>query len=175
MKRLSPIVLVSLLTLLFSCVERDRFSDQAFISAYKPVLMDRESLERSIKWEAPAEIKSPAKIYYKDNYILISERYKGIHVVDNTDPKNPVIKGYISVPGCVDMSIKESILYVDNAVDLVAIDLSKIAAGQIEVKKRIKETFPDLVPPDGVSVPYRYTKGNRPQNSVIVNWVKIKS
>ena len=175
MKRLSPIVLVSLLTLLFSCVERDRFSDPAFISAYKPVLMDRESLEWSIRWEPPSEIKSPAKIYYKDNYILISERYKGVHVVDNADPKNPVVKGYISVPGCVDMAIKESILYVDNAVDLVAIDLSKIGTGQIEVKKRIKESFPDLAPPDGLSVPYRYTKGNRPQNSVIVNWVKIKS
>ncbi|HMI01788.1 MAG TPA: hypothetical protein VK541_04855 [Pedobacter sp.] len=134
--------------------------------------MDRESLERSIKWQPPAEIKSPAKIYYKDNYILISERYKGVHIVDNADPKNPVIKGYISVPGCVDMSIKESTLYVDNAVDLVAIDLSKIAAGQIEVKKRIKETFPELVPPDGMGIPFRYTKANRPKNSVIVNWVK---
>lgn len=171
MKRLSPFLLLGLLTLLISsCV--DNFADAPFNSAYKPVLMDRESLERSIKWQPPAEIKSPAKIYYKDNYILISERYKGVHIVDNADPRNPVIKGYISVPGCVDMSIKESTLYVDNAVDLVAIDLSKIAAGQIEVKKRITEVFPELVPPDGMFMPHLYTKGSRPKNSVIVNWVK---
>lgn len=172
MKRLSPLVLFSLLALLVSCVDNYDRSELAFISEYKPVLMDRESLERSIKWQPPAEIKSPAKIYYKDNYILISERYKGVHIVDNADPKNPVIKGYISVPGCVDMSVKESTLYVDNAVDLVAIDLSKISIGQIEVKKRIKETFPELVPPDGMSIPFRYLKDNRPKNSVIVNWVK---
>lgn len=171
MKRLSPFLLLSLLTLFLSCVD-NTFSDQIFISAYKPVLMDRESLERSIKWQPPAEIKSPAKIYYKDNYILISERYKGVHIVDNADPGNPVVKGYISVPGCVDMSIKESTLYVDNAVDLVAIDLGKIGTGVIEVKKRIREVFPELVPPDDMSVPYMYRNGSRPKNSVIVNWIK---
>jgi hypothetical protein len=171
MKRLSPFLLLSLLTLLSSCVENN-FTDPAFNSAYKPILMDRESLERSIKWQPPAEIKSPAKIYYKNNYILISERYKGVHIVDNANPSNPVIKGYISVPGCVDMAIKEGTLYVDNAVDLVAIDLSKIATGQIEVKKRIKEVFPELVPPDAMFIPYLYAKNTRPKNSVIVNWVK---
>lgn len=170
MKRISPIVLFSLLAILASCVERSSWSEP--MTTYKPVLMDRASLEKSVIWQPPVDIKSPAKIYYKDNYILISEHFKGVHIVDNTNPKNPVIKGYISVPGCVDMSMKENILYVDNAVDLVAIDMSKIGIGQIEVKKRIKETFPELVPPDGLSIPYRYSKGNRPQNSVIVNWVK---
>jgi hypothetical protein len=170
MKRLSPYLLLSLLTLFTSCW--NRATEPEFISAYKPVLMARESLEQSISWQSPAEIKSPAKVYYKDDYILISERYKGVHIVDNADPKNPVIKGYISVPGCVDMSIKESTLYVDNAVDLVAIDLSKIATGQIEVKKRIKEVFPELVPPDGSYIPMLYRIDSRPKNSVIVNWVK---
>jgi hypothetical protein len=133
--------------------------------------MERASLEKSIKWQPPEEIKSPGKIYYKDKYIMISERYKGVHIIDNTDPKNPVIKGHISVPGCVDMAMKENTLYVDNAVDLVAIDVSKIHLGQIEVKKRIKETFPELLPPDGMFIPNLYRKENRPPNSVIVNWV----
>ena len=169
MKRSAPLMLLSLLTMLVSCI--GTVDEPEYYSAYTPVLMDRESLERSIKWHPPAEIKSPAKIYYKDNYIMISEHFKGVHIVDNTDPNKPVIKGYISVPGCVDMAIKENTLYVDNAVDLVAIDVSKINVGQIEVKKRIKETFPELIPPDGMSIPYRYTKGMRPKNSVIVNWV----
>lgn len=170
MKRISTFVLLGVVTIFASCVENSRWTDP--VSAYKPVMMDRESLEKSVRWQTPVDIKSPAKIYYKDNYILISEHFKGVHVVDNADPKNPVIKGYISVPGCVDMSMKENILYVDNAVDLVAIDMSKIGIGQIEVKKRIKEAFPELLPPDGFSIPHRYTKGVRPQNSVIVNWVK---
>jgi len=170
MKRLSLLIILIGAAMLSSCFGPVDKPDP--LTAYKPVLMDRESLERSIVWKPATAIQSPAKIYYKDNYILISEHFKGVHIVDNTDPKNPLVKGYISVPGCVDMAMKENTLYVDNAVDLVAIDISQIAIGTIIVKKRIKETFPELVPPDGLSVPYKYSLANRPKNSVIVNWSK---
>jgi hypothetical protein len=170
MKRLSSIFFAFGLLFLSSCVE---FGGQPEpTTLYKPVLMDRSSLERSILWKPATDIKIPGKIYFKDNYILVSERYLGVHLIDNTDPKNPVKKGYISVPGCVDMAMKDNILYVDNAVDLVAIDISQIATGQIAVKKRVKDTFPELMPPDGLSIPYKYSTENRPKNSVIVNWSK---
>ena len=171
MKRISTFVMIAIVGLLTSCIGRS--TEPEYFTAYKPVLMDRASLEKSIKWHSPAQIKSPGKIYYKDKFIMISERYKGVHIVDNTDPENPVMKGYISVPGCVDMAMKENTLYVDNAVDLVAIDVSKTNIGQIEVKKRVKATFPELVPPDNMVLPTRYRKENRPPNSVIVNWEKI--
>ena len=167
MKRFSLIAFACSLIFLHSCRPKP-----VVLTAYRPVLMDRSSLERSIFWSKPADIKSPAKIYYKDNFILISERYKGVHVVDNSDPKNPIKKGYINVPGCVDMAMKENILYVDNAVDLVAIDISQIANNEITVKSRIKETFPELIPPDGMTVPEIYNMYNRPKNSVIINWIK---
>lgn len=171
MKRLSLLLSIcGVSCILSSCI---RFGEApAPTTLYKPVLMDRSSLERSILWKPAKEIKVPGKIYYKDNYILISERYLGVHLVDNTDPKNPVIKGYISVPGCVDMAMKDNTLYVDNAVDLVAIDISQIGSSQITIKKRVKDTFPELMPPDGLSVPYSYSIANRPKNSVIVNWTK---
>ncbi|MEJ7560146.1 MAG: hypothetical protein WKF66_17685 [Pedobacter sp.] len=170
MKRLSLLLFACGLSFLSSC---DGFNEQPFpTTVYKPVLMDRSSLERSILWKPATGIKTPGKIYFKDNYILISERYLGVHLVDNTDPKIPVMKGYISVPGCVDMAMKDNTLYVDNAVDLVAIDISQIANGKIEVKKRVKETFPELIPPDGLSIPYKYSAANRPKNTVIVNWSK---
>jgi hypothetical protein len=171
MKRLSLLVSVcGLSCCLSSCIRFGPAPEPTTL--YKPVLMDRSSLERSIVWKPATAIKIPGKIYYKDNYILISERYLGVHLVDNTDPKNPVMKGYISVPGCVDMAMKDNTLYVDNAVDLVAIDISQIASAKITIKKRVKDTFPELMPPDGLSVPYNYSIANRPKNSVIVNWTK---
>jgi hypothetical protein len=162
-------VFIVLLALLASCTPRPfhvRYTE------YKPVLMQRESLERSITLHTPEQIESPGKIFYKDNYILISERYKGIHIIDNTDPAKPVNKGYIRVPGCVDMAIKNSTLYVDNAVDLVAINISNIGNTEISVANRLKETFPELMPPDGFDVPPKYWKENRPKNTVIVRWEK---
>lgn len=154
-------------TLLVSCDPRYR---EPLLSKYVPVIMARESLERSVVFHTSESIKEPAKIYYKDKYIYISERFKGVHVIDNTDPKNPVNKGYIAVLGCVDMAIKNNTLYVDNAVDLVAIDISNISNSKIEVKKRIINAFPELRPPDGLGIPSKYGILNRPKNTIIVNW-----
>ncbi|MBC8053635.1 MAG: hypothetical protein H7Y13_11280 [Sphingobacteriaceae bacterium] len=149
-----------------------REPERPLYTEYRPVLLSRESLEKSITLQSPAKIKSPAKIYFKDNFIFISEQFKGVHIIDNADPKNPVNKGYIGVPGCVDMAIKDDVLYVDNATDLVAVDLSSLSSNQISVSKRIKNAFPELSTPDGRMVPDKYSLESRPKNTVLVEWIK---
>lgn len=144
------------------------------LTEYRPILMARESLERSIVLRSPAKIESPAKIYYKDKYIFISERFKGVHIIDNTDPKNPINRGYVSVPGCVDMALKENTLYVDNATDLVAIDLISLTSSTVRITKRIREVFSEAAPPDSRALPNIYNKENRPKNSIIIGWTKEK-
>lgn len=153
--------------LLFSCKSEP---DPDYYTGYRPVLLSRESLETSVTFHSPEKIISPAKIYYKDNFIFISERFKGIHVINNADPSHPVNTGYISVPGCVDMAIRGNILYADNAVDLVAVDLSSVGSSSLKITKRIKEVFPELSTPDGKALPEKYRKGNRPANTVLVAW-----
>lgn len=137
---------------------------------YVPVLLSRENLNKSISLKAPNNIVNPAKIYYKDQYIFISERFKGVHIIDNSDPKSPVNKGYVAVPGCVDMAIKNTTLYVDNAVDLIAIDLKEAALGKLAVVKRIENVFPEVSPPDGGVVPSKFNIENRPKNTIIIDW-----
>ncbi|MBC7381692.1 MAG: hypothetical protein H7296_01710 [Bacteroidia bacterium] len=139
-------------------------------TAYKPLFMKRAELESSIKFEGPAELNNPAKIYYKDNIIFIRESYKGIHMVDNTNPKAPVKIGFISVVGCLDLAIKGTTLYVDNATDLVAIDASD--ATKPFVVKRIVDAFPEPFPPDQLSIPSQYIKENRAPDLVLVSWFK---
>ncbi|WP_207533554.1 hypothetical protein [Desertivirga arenae] len=147
-------------------------SEPVHYTDYRPILLSRESLERSITLLAAREIKSPAKIYYKDKYIFISENYKGVHIIDNQDPTNPKNISFISVPGCVDMAIKGNALYVDNATDLAVVDLENIKTSGIKVTKRIKDAFPEIVPPDGYQIPEKYSLSNRPANTVVVEWVK---
>jgi hypothetical protein len=129
-------------------------------------------LEKSVVFHAPEAIQSPAKIYFKDQFILISEQLKGVHIIDNSDPKNPVNKGYLSVPGCVDMAIKDHVLYVDNATDLVAVDLNSLSQTQVKITKRVREVFPELQTPDNLPLQVKYQQHNRPSNSVLVGWVK---
>jgi len=140
---------------------------------YEAILLSRESLEKSVQLLAKQNIITPGKLYYKDNYIFISEKYKGVHVINNSNPSHPLNEAFISVPGCVDMAIKESALYVDNAVDLAVIDLSDIKNGKIKVAKRIRDAFPELVPPDGLEVPEKIKKGSRASGFVIVEWKKL--
>jgi len=139
-------------------------------TGYEPVLMKRAALEKSIAADSPRSLQNPMKIYFKDNYIFISEKYKGIHVIDNSDKTAPKNITFITVPGCIDMAVKNNTLYADNAVDLVAIDISNIS--NVKEVSRIKHVFPELTPPGNFSVPAKYQVGNRPENTIIVEWIK---
>lgn len=172
MRLLKTIILLLTIAVVFpSCVDFGK-GEPIQYTVYEPVLLSRESLERSIQLLPEREIGAPAKIYYKDNYIFISEKYKGIHVINNADPKNPDNEAFISVPGCVDMAIKENALYVDNAVDLAVIDLSEIKNSKIKITKRVRDAFPELVTPDGLSLPEKFSVNSRPKGAIIVEWIK---
>ncbi|MDR0726334.1 MAG: hypothetical protein LBF59_10070 [Prevotellaceae bacterium] len=132
---------------------------------YRPVYMDRANLERSVSYvETGKEMKNLGKIYFKHPYLFINEKYKGVHIFDNTNPENPVNKGFIAAPGCLDMAVKDNIIYLDNAVDMVCFDLND----KTKEVKRIPNVFPPLVSPDGVSFEH-------PEGLIIVEWVKRNS
>lgn len=135
---------------------------------YTPVLLDRADLEQSVILQDVKPMNDPGKIYYKDKHVFISEKYKGIHIIDNTDSLSPQKTGFIRVPGCVDLAIKGNVIYADNAVDLVAIELG--AEGSIKGINRVKNIFPEITPPDLSHVPSRYSKKNRPEGTIIVGW-----
>ena len=133
---------------------------------YKPIYMSREKLEVSINYIAEArDMIQTGKIYYRDPYIYVNERYTGVHVINNSNPAHPVREGFILAPGCIDMAVKGNILYLDNAVDLVSFDLNSK-----KVTKRIRNVFPEPLPPDDF---FRYRPENRPKGYIIVKWEKV--
>lgn len=162
-KKARNLVLLLLLPLLCSC---PGYVDPRPESEYSPILMSRDQLETSILKKEPRTISNPGKIYRYGNYILINEQYKGVHVINNTDPKVPVNIGFIQVPGCVDMAVKSNVLYVDNAVDLVAIDISDF--NDIKVAKRLRNTIPALLPPDNMGA--WFDMAGAPADAIIVDW-----
>ena len=161
MKRV--LLLLSIVLLFYGCP-----GDWEERSEYHPILMDRSVLESTVGVEAPKSLEAPGKIYYKSNMIYISERYKGVHVIDNSDPAAPKNIAFISAAGCVDMAIKNDIMYLDNAVDLVAIDLTTQ-----KLVKRIKNVFPEPYPPDLNFMPSEFEQGNRGDDKIIVGWKLI--
>ena len=140
-------------------------------SEYFPVLMERTELEKSVKFRDAQEIENPGKIYYKDQVIYLNEKYKGIHIIDNSNPELPKNIGFINLPGCIDIAIKNNSMFADNATDLVAIDISNISS--LKVTDRVKNVFPESTPPDLEYIPYMFSVSNRPSNTIIVGWKKL--
>lgn len=158
------IKLLGALLLLTACIEEPETE-----TAYTPVLMSRADLETSIKVSAPRKIDEAGKIYRKGDLLFINEKYKGVHVYNNADPASPVALGFILIPGNVDITIKGDIIYADNAVDLVSL---KYKSEGIQVQHRERNVFPEIVAPDMGTIPDAFTAGQRPANTVIVNWEK---
>ena len=169
MKTKSKFLLLASSLFLTSCVQFGG-GEPITYTKYTPIMMVRSSLEKSITMKPAKPIEKAAKIYYKDSYIYISERFKGVHIIDNSNPSNPIKKAFIDIPGCIDMAIKKNVLYVDNAVDLVAIDLTEAEGGTLQVLKRIENVMPEVMPPDGGAIPDKYRPHNRPKDAIIVDW-----
>ena len=133
--------------------------------SYMPVFMSRETLENSVKYIAGArDMIQTGKIYYRAPYIFVNERYKGVHVINNSNPARPVKEGFILAPGCIDMAVKGNIMYLDNAVDLVCFNLDSK-----QVTDRIRNVFPEPLPPDD----FFYFGYNRQAGFIIVEWKKV--
>jgi hypothetical protein len=145
-------------------------NEPVYYGPYKPVFMHRQEMEENVMLESARSINNPGKIYLKDHLIFINEKYKGIHVIDNTNSEEPVNAAFIKVDGCIDMAVKYNVLYADNAVDLVALKLNENLNG-IEVVKRIHHVFPEPVSPDGRGLTWKERQAV-PEGAILVRWDK---
>lgn len=138
-------------------------------TANAPVYMSYEELRSAVKMSAPREINKPGKIYFKDQYVLINEMMKGVHVFDVSDPANPQNKGFIEIPGNIDIAIKDNILYADSYIDLVSIDVSNF--DNVTETGRVQQIFPYTLP----AYDTKYPIGKIEQEKgVVVGW-EVKS
>lgn len=90
---------------------------------YKPIYMTTAEV-RNVVVTGPVNIENTGKIWVYGKYLLVNELYKGIHIFDNTDSSNPINLAYISIPGNIDMAVKDNVLYADNFIDLLSFDIS---------------------------------------------------
>jgi hypothetical protein len=123
MKTISRLLLVFTFTsfLLSSCT--DKCSETRTFRRFTSVQLGIEQVRKGIGSEGPRALSMVGKIYAKDNFIFINEVKRGVHVFDNTDPKNPKAVSFIRIPGNGDIAIKGDVMYADNYMDVVAFDI----------------------------------------------------
>jgi hypothetical protein len=105
----------------------------------EPIQMTRSALMEAVGSQPARQLTTTGKIYAKDHLIFVNEPYQGIHVIDNHNPAAPQPVAFINIPGNVDMSIRDNILFADAGPDLLALDISDPA--QVVVKKHVFNTF----------------------------------
>lgn len=132
-------------------------------SRFEPVTLSITEFENSIEIQDKIPVTESSKIYIIGDYIFINDKRTGFHIFDNTDVANPIKKKFLKIPGATDISIRNNTLYINQATDLVVLTLD-YSTFQIEVKKRLKNVFPELRSPDG-----EYFSED---NKVVVNWIQ---
>jgi hypothetical protein len=126
----------------FQSCTKDTCTREMTYTKYTPIFMSRADMRQDAVSEGSRTLENPGKIYFYNNFIFINELREGIHIVDNTDPQSPQNVGFIAIKGNVDMAVKDNILYADNFMDLLAIDISNPLS--VRQLGREQDVFPIL-------------------------------
>ena len=122
------ILFILLLPLLYLTGCTDNCEQVRTYRKYTPVQILLTDLRQAVTSGAARPLEQPGKLYVKDQYLFIVEVKKGIHVFDNSNPAVPKALSFLSIPGNIDLAVRDNILYADSYIDLVALDISNPVA-----------------------------------------------
>ncbi len=167
---LLPLIGLAILTLENCCYDEDCCYDcyPETVWGLRPVYSN--ALDDIVSLEPPRVISNPSKIYLYKNYLLVNEAQKGVHIIDNSDPRNPIPLNFLQIIGNNDVAVKNGVLYADQFENLVTIHLDSLE-NQLS-KNRIVDVFENFgfydVMPDEPDVYYECPD---PSQGVVVDWV----
>lgn len=127
-----------------------------------PIFLSFDDLRAPIISKPASTINKNGKIVLFNNYLLVNEPSKGIHVFDNQNPETPIAISFIPIVGNLDIVIKDSTLYADSYTDLVMLDISDMEniqylnrlAGAFEPK--YMNEYYGYQPEDGVIIDFEW-------------------
>ena len=137
------LLLVMVFVAFISCSEDIDDSKYADYLVAKPVTISIAEFEKGGAIIAPRPIEESGKIYAYQDYIFVNDKYTGIHLIDNSNPKNPVKRAFIQIAGNVDISVKDDYLYADSMQDLLVFDISNM--DNIKLVNRLKGVLRDNI------------------------------
>lgn len=106
---------------------------------YNPVYKSRANVLSSINGISTTAVEHAGKLYLKDKFIYLNDVNKGIHIIDNGNPSKPVQVAFLSIPGNLDIAIKNNILYADMYGDLLALNITD--PRHVKIASIIKDFF----------------------------------
>ena len=136
-KLLNTVLVTVISVLLFSC--NSHCTDTYTYTDYVPITKSMKEMRNEFAVLEAKELGETGKLYLYRDYLFINEPAKGVHIIDNSDKTNPKSILFLNVPGNYDMAVKNSVLYLDSYVDLLALDISDL--GNIKLLNREEDVF----------------------------------
>jgi len=132
-------------------------------TSFEPVYKNKSTVLQDIKSGPSQQLKNTGKLVLYGHYIFLNELNKGVHIIDNTNPSSPKNIAFINIPGNIDLTLKDNMLYADIYTDMVTIDVTD--PHNAVLKKVTGSVFPERIYSAGSSLALDSTK-------YIVDWVK---
>jgi hypothetical protein len=151
---------------ILSCNDEEKGEYADYLVA-RPLTMTRSEFRNSVDIIDPIPIGESGKIYAYENYIFVNDKYKGVHVIDNTDPTSPRKVSFIKIAGNVDISVKNNYLYADSITDLIVLDISDL--NNITIVNRLENVLRDNVIWPLEAEIYEYENWDY-ENDILIGW-----
>lgn len=132
---------------------------------YQAVVLEREAFESSVQLIPQQAMTKSGKIYIKENLMIVNDVNKGFHIYNYSDPENPIKIAFLKVPGATDVAIRNSNLYINQAVDLITLSYD-LTSNSVTFLNRVRNAFPQKMTPDGFTI-------NVAENQIIVDWTTL--
>lgn len=150
-----------------SCDDNEDDGRYADYLVARPLKITKTEFKNGVDVIAPLPIEESGKIYAYQDYIFVNDKYRGVHVIDNSNPNAPKKISFIKIAGNVDISVKDDYLYADSLMDLIVLDISDIT--NITIVNRLENVLRDnVIWPLGVDF-FEQTNFDY-ENEIIVGW-----
>lgn len=153
-------IFIFMACLAFSGCIKDEVKRTHTYTLMRPVYKTVAEVRSNITSSPAQAIVNAGKLSVRGNFIFLNELNKGVHLIDNSNPAAPRNVAFIAIPGCVDIAVKENILYADLYTDLVAIDISNPLASK--TTRIVENVFPHR---------FYYGVAATGNGNIMVDWV----
>jgi hypothetical protein len=119
-----PLLGLTLLIFLLSACLKNQLTHHYTI--YIPHYSTKQEVRDQIALNPSRNMERPGSFAIYQQYLLINEAEKGIHVIQFKGNPYPTNIGFIPIPGNQGMAVRNDILYADCYTDLYAIDIHDI-------------------------------------------------
>ncbi len=123
MKNISFFLLMSFVVLATAC-EKDSCEQTWTQMASVPVTLNRALVQDSIGLEEPIDLCVGGGIYAYGDYIFMNRLNEGFHILDNSNPSNPINVKFLRIPGATQMAFVEGLMVANSYADLVTLEFT---------------------------------------------------